>query len=303
MGFLLESALNAVMRGVAMKKSIFLPTIIAAFLPLAASAYNLMPDQNFTQTVGTSVADISGVTVTPNGTSTPAVVAGNLTYPNLSLGSGNSVNLAAGASSFTISFTPPNFEENPSEYNNTCFSLLVKIGISGSLSGGGTNIVSLVRDGVDIAGFAVRDNGSGGINVGATRAGTSTQWNPSVIDYDATFLLYGRYSWEAPFSRPGGLHGFAYSLEYAEAFASSNGPDGPFDAEFWTFSYTDSLQPNGIKINSSATTDITVDAARVGTVGGNVTPSAVPEPSTWFLLIMAAAGIFGIRKFRKARLP
>ena len=69
---------------------------------------------------------------------------------------------------------------------------------------------------------------------------------------------------------------------------------------FWTYSYTDSLQPNGVKINSSATTDITVDAARVGTVGGNVTPAAVPEPSTWFLLLLGASAIFGIRKFRKA---
>lgn len=283
-----------------MKAPSFLPLITATFLPLAASAYNLMPDQNFTQTVGTSVSDISGVTVTPNGTSTPTVVAGNLTYPNLSLGSGNSVKLAAGASSFTISFTPPNFADNPNEYNNTCFSLLVKIGSSGTLSSGGTTIVSLVRDGVDIAGFAVRDNGSGGINIGATRAGNATQWNPSVVAYDATFLLYGRYSWEAPFGRPGGFHAFAYSLEYADTFASTNGPDGPSAVEFWTYSYTNSLQPNGIKINSSATTDITVDAARVGTVGGNVTPAAAPEPSTWLLMIMSAAGFFGIRKFRKA---
>lgn len=267
-----------------MKRHNFLAIVIAfaTSIPSISSAYNLLPDQNFDQSAGTSVSAISGYTVGEIGGSEPLVVGENLTYPYLSEGSGNAVQMLAEDKSFTISFDPPNLAENPIEYNNTWFSAIIRVNANALLGTDGESIISLVQNGVSIAGFALRDNGAGKFQVGATRSGVATQWNTNNISYGETVFLVGVYSWESPFGRPGGLHGYAYDHNSADIFATNNGPDGPGTDEFWTYSYSDSLQPNGILFNSSLTADIVVDAVRVGTTGSDVAP--VPEPSVTMLL-------------------
>ena len=269
-------------------KLLGLLVLTAITAPHQSIAIGLSED-NFTTSVGAPVTSLANISTTTNGNSIPTIAASNLSYPYLPDGGGNAAYIDAGASSFTLSYNPPDFSLNPSEYNNTWFSLLVNVSATGSLSTSGENIVDLVQNGTSIAGFALRDNGAGMINVGATRSGASTQWNLGSLSYGTTFLLVGDYAWEAPFGRPGGLHAEAFSsaIDAAgnvgpEVFQSDNGTNGVGLYEFWTYSSQNSLQPNGIMINSSSSTPITVDAIRIGTLGGDVTP--VPEPSTYALL-------------------
>ena len=170
-------------------------------------------------------------------------------------------------------FTPQNSHSTLSsfrglDHNNTCVSVILQVAASHPLDGEGIRVLSL-RGGpsnVPVASLWLRDVG-GQVQLGMQRPGNAVQWN-TLHDYDESFCAVMRYSWEAPFGRPGGIHG--WSMPAYDKLLVPGVEGVGTDAAYWTYSYTDSYLPTSLSVVGNAGALVQVDEIRAGKTWSDV---------------------------------
>ncbi len=254
----------------------------ASCLLLQSASATLLFSDGFNYTAGTTLHGNDGWTL---GSSPLSITNANLTYPNLADLGGNSLSITQSSASSTVA----NFNATPVTSGTVYFSFLLAptalptanlelaaLLASGSTGPSGSADPLGVYIGQQTAGvtykIGVRHGGSGASyasSAGFTLNSTNFfvvayTFNPSTTD-DSVSL------WVNP--TPGG------SLPVADVTVVAN--SGTVDAA--------NLQVIGFKANSGATAgNWVVDTLRIGDTWADVTPSVVPEPSTF---VLAGAGL------------
>jgi hypothetical protein len=223
---------------------------------------------SFNEPVGTKLAELDGASMYSGATNlrtTNVVAAASLTYSNVSVSGSKLLLTGAAEAVFPLSRTS---SEAVVANNNTYVSSIIKVSRISNLATNGIRVLSLRggNDNVPVASLWVRDVG-GKVQVGMQRPGNSVQWNPEEHEPNASIFTVMEYSWEAPFGRPGGLHG--YLMPPQDDLLQPTKADGA-GAAFWTYSYTDSFLPHSLSLVGHNDSIVYIDEVRVGSTWGDV---------------------------------
>jgi hypothetical protein len=266
--------------------------LMATLAWLTTSQAVLFTYESFSGTSGQQLYELPQFTISGSG-SDPVLGSTTLNYPDVTAGSGLSASLNGSTKTASITYNSLS-SPDPNIYNNTYVSFMMNVTDVGSLSTGGSKVLWLSDAGTAVANMWIRKDGSF-FNLGVSRNDSSIQWNGTQHNtVDSIFMVFA-YSWEAPFGRPAGIHGWMMPTQDDLLDTYREQDDGPGGgAAFWVFDSPNSLFPDTISFAGASGASLLIDEVQVGTKWLEVAP--IPEPQTILLLLMAAGGIVAFRR-------
>ena len=271
-----------------------LVTLTAALGWLSTSHAELFTYESFSGSAGQQLSEMPQFTMSSSG-SEPVLGSSTLNYPDVTAGSGLSAAFNGSTKATSITYNSLSAPD-PNIYNNTYVSFMMNVTDVSSLSTGGSKVLWLSDSGTAVANMWIRKDGAF-FNLGVSRNDSAIQWNATQHNtIDSIFMVFA-YSWEAPFGRPAGIHGWMMPPqdELLDAYREQDNGPGT-GAAFWVYDFQNSLFPGTISFAGATGASLTIDEVRVGTKWLDVAP--IPEPQTLLLLLMAAGGIVAFRRAR-----
>jgi hypothetical protein len=268
-------------------------TVASALLACGSVHATLLFEDGFNYPVGalntTSVSppNLSG-NAWSSGSSRITVVSGNLTYSGLSDPGGNSIQDIWNGSAGSVVNT-----YTAQTSGNIYYSFLLNCSAAPSIS---TFLTALnpaanpPNGSSDALQVDVAPNGVG-FQVGLRTPGKSITLAPTVLSLNTTYLVVAEYSFA----------GAGTANLFLNPTAGGSQPVTP-DVTLAGNSTVTSIADLGFKAQASGTATGTfqIDSTRVGTAWEDVTPSAVPEPSTYAIAGLAALGLaWNFRRLRR----
>ncbi len=275
--------------------------ILTSFAVLATSQAASLLTDHFDYPTGDTLGANNWDLIPSSGGVATNVVAQNLSYTGFADSSGNAVQLRPNGQDWYRTYTTQSYDSSSNE--SLYYSFLLRVDDLGDLNATGDFFGTLAGPTGTSGGAAIglRLSGSG-FNIGIAKRDTTTvEYDSTVFSVGSTILVVGSYNLVSGavnndtaslWINPGSLgSGSAPSASLTTSNSGVNNDIQSFSSFLW--------KPQGGNGSTQIPGSLIVDEVRIGNSWADVTPAAVPEPSTWAMVLLFVGGVVILRQRRR----